>query len=1442
MTNTKIRSTHRRVMSWRCLLGIVLFVLLISASTSRTGAAPTNTNFILQWQADENTDTLSVAWGDVNGDGRADLALGNAPLFDAECGCLVDGHNQLYLSDGALLSSSPIWTSESGERTTGIALEDIDGDGKRDLISANAFAPLKIYRNTGTALPGTPSWTSEAVRIPTPPAVAYGGNENVRGMALADYDNDGDLDIAVASSDAPVRLFRNDSSPGNIVFTLVWSASTSDYSNDVAWGDVNGDGFLDLAVANEGISKLYVNENGALRTAQNINSTSSKGLSVAWGDVNLDGYDDLALGALGQSFIYFGGADGTLSLVDDRLWPALGNEQVRDVAFANANDDAEGRLELFYTNFGRTNSLGVFENSLSEGEISFSTYWLEPEQRTFQALALSDYDNDGDLDMAVGSANNPVRVYRNTLREANANVVVELDGARVAGAFVYRRTSDGTFQPFTDEADGGMVQTDADGVARVGRQLAINDEIAVLLPVFDRASYRSSGPALPISEQGTPTITSSLTVTRSGTVRDLQLVDILGEHGWFGDLVFTLISPQGTALEIFSSTCAPPNASSSFPFRISLSDSATTPASQGQCPPHGSTVLSRPTNPLAAFNGEEAEGLWQLVVQDEYNEEGGVLESWGLTIGTADYPLYYTNARPTPTGISGAIVTNFEQQVFALSSAPDAPNTFPLLLFDLTVSLEWDARNDRGYMAQLKDDLLRSSELLYDFTDGQVALRTISIYQNRERWADADVRVLATNRQRPNADQGGVTTVPYADDEVDDIIYYPGWINMGAVWNRYGNETGTIGEDWPRSLAHELGHFLLYLDDNYIGLIGDASEADLVAIDPPCGGAMYDPYRDEYTEFTPRASWEPTCTHTLSNYYTRRADWETIRLFYPELRAPQTYGANPGPSQQPLAVTTIEEVMPSAPLTTLDNTVFSLVDTSGARIVPGSNTQAYLFPQNGTRLVDVGRPTVDQIDARGVRPGDELCVYELSRTPQPRLGCLNVGDESGTLTLVEKAGWQPDVRVTPLSATTISMTVQARGLGSPTPAALKARFFPVGQNATEVQTFNLSNDVYQTTFAVSTTIETGYIRLWVDETISPRREIIVDYSQLGQPPFGSGSGGPALQEKCEEDNRNCAKKKEKKQAPASADGQALLYFNEQLSPGNYYSLQGTTVLPPPPPWSIVVGRGYRFVTAPGSEGAPRAAINFAYLEREVPAGTEGGLAIYYYDEQTKNWVELRTTRSDPTRNEIAAPLAGDGLYVLITRLPLQNGWNLFAYPWLEAVEVEDGLRAINGQGYTTIYHYNPQGSWLLYDIAVPEYVNTLVRLEYGRGYWVNIEGLATLASEESAKSGSLPLPPATYYGPLSGIPGVQVAAGQTVVARIGEKICGEATTQEYPAGSGKIVFAISVFADDGAQYAGCGVPGRVVSFSVDNTMLPYRAFWNNGRPQQLGLLYLPIVR
>ncbi len=87
-------------------------------------------------------------------------------------------------------------------------------------------------------------------------------------------------------------------------------------------------------------------------------------------------------------------------------------------------------------------------------------------------------------------------------------------------------------------------------------------------------------------------------------------------------------------------------------------------------------------------------------------------------------------------------------------------STAPLLIFDLDVALEWDARKDKTFLQQLEDDFKTTSVALYDWTNGQVALGTITIYHDAKvraahyptnPWLNADVRIYATNRLRPNA-------------------------------------------------------------------------------------------------------------------------------------------------------------------------------------------------------------------------------------------------------------------------------------------------------------------------------------------------------------------------------------------------------------------------------------------------------------------------------------------------------------------------------------------------------------------------------------------------------------------------------------------------------------------------------------------------------------------
>ena len=63
-------------------------------------------------------------------------------------------------------------------------------------------------------------------------------------------------------------------------------------------------------------------------------------------------------------------------------------------------------------------------------------------------------------------------------------------------------------------------------------------------------------------------------------------------------------------------------------FDVTLDDQAAAPM---PCPPaDGGTYL--PSNPLSAFNGQEANGQWQLTITDNYSGDSGNLDAWSLNV------------------------------------------------------------------------------------------------------------------------------------------------------------------------------------------------------------------------------------------------------------------------------------------------------------------------------------------------------------------------------------------------------------------------------------------------------------------------------------------------------------------------------------------------------------------------------------------------------------------------------------------------------------------------------------------------------------------------------------------------------------------------------------------------------------------------------------------
>jgi hypothetical protein len=276
---------------------------------------------------------LSV--GDVDKDGWNDLAVS---LYLGPGGFGDEGWLKIYMNDGTgEFERNPSWRSTDEFYTFSCSFGDADGDGDLDLAAATGEAyyndplPNRIYYNVGGVLENTPSWMSVEL-------------DNAYDVAWGDVDNDGDLDIAFTCEGTPNKLYLNQA--GAISTTANWlSADASRYGNTLTWGDVNGDGWLDLAVADNnqlgglGKFKVYFNNGaGSLATTPGWQSSSGGyGSSVALIDIDNDGDQDLASGRWWSPAYIYENTGSTL--MTSPSWTSITNSVIEAMVWGDIDGD-----------------------------------------------------------------------------------------------------------------------------------------------------------------------------------------------------------------------------------------------------------------------------------------------------------------------------------------------------------------------------------------------------------------------------------------------------------------------------------------------------------------------------------------------------------------------------------------------------------------------------------------------------------------------------------------------------------------------------------------------------------------------------------------------------------------------------------------------------------------------------------------------------------------------------------------------------------------------------------------------------------------------------------------------------------------------------------------------------------------------------------------------
>jgi hypothetical protein len=267
------------------------FDLELTGIVNVVGGGPSFTNAV---NLTTGNSAISVAVADINGDGRPDLLVANA------------GSNtvSVLLNETPTGSTTPVFAPAvnfaTGDDPTSVAVADFNGDGKPDIVVANwndnTVSVLMNETPTGSL---TPSFA---------PAVNFSAGNHPYYLAVADINGDGKPDIAVTNtSDNGVSVLMNETPTGSMTpaFTPAGEFATGSQPYSLAVADINGDGQPDLIVGNAGSNSVSVLMNQTPTGSATASfapavdfATGTDPFSVAVGDFTGDGRPDLAVANL----------------------------------------------------------------------------------------------------------------------------------------------------------------------------------------------------------------------------------------------------------------------------------------------------------------------------------------------------------------------------------------------------------------------------------------------------------------------------------------------------------------------------------------------------------------------------------------------------------------------------------------------------------------------------------------------------------------------------------------------------------------------------------------------------------------------------------------------------------------------------------------------------------------------------------------------------------------------------------------------------------------------------------------------------------------------------------------------------------------------------------------------------------------------------------------